>query len=533
MRPPEIDVTFVLQTLNCSATEDTKEDEPYLWNLGFKVDADTLGPLTATGVPSLGVQVFPGTPFFAHVVGARSMESGDDVAIAPQLGTRSFRLKPALLPFVGWFPGIAGLITLLWDADEIPPAAAEAGLRAFKSGLGPALKVQLDALVAGAFDADLAKDANGNTPPNLPPASIPWRLERLANPAGRRNAVKAIVKAVKKDLIGSILSAIIAAADWNELLDLDDLLGAEAQVYLGNELLAGVRGFDMRFTDDGADYGIQGVVSAYRAQRVALDAVVVRADRTLDRDLGLWRQVCREPMKLYWAQASTIASTTRFSLRPVLGAMPSSVRWFIDDHPLPSGSSNLTVAFHAADGHVSSPSDPLAALYRGGPGTLAVTVNGPVLEVSFPGGLGMYLGRVRALYAYPGDPTLFPNPEPPLPDLLGRGYDLDADLDIAGVEVVMNDEYREDVRRCVLRVRDYAVDRIPVDWFPRPIGPGEEPDWRGALEQTRILHRLVAGFAWIDVAADGPAVAAPDRRRLPIAAYDSDAPSDHVASAES
>lgn len=521
MRPPEIDVTFVLQTLHCSATEDTEEDEPYLWNLGFKVDADTLGPPpTGSLVPSLGVRVFPGMPFFAHVVGADGMEGGDTAAIAPQLGNRTFRLRPALLPLVGWFPGIAGLITLLWDEDGMSPATAEAGLAAFKAGLGPALTTQLDALMVGAFDAELAKDGNGHTLPNLPPASISWRLDRLANADGRRNAVKAIVKTVRDDLTKSIFKAVFDAASWDELIDRDDLLGAEAQVYLGNELRGSFQGFDMRFTDNDADYGIHGIAGSQSALRVVLDAAVIRADRTFDRDAGLWRRVCWGPETLYWAQAYLVATTTRFSLRPVLGQMPSAIRWFIDDRPVPAGASTFPVTFTAVRGQSDAHADVLAPFYPGGAGTLAVNATGSTLEVSHPGGFGVFSGQVRALYAYPGDPSLFPVPEPPVVELLGLGYDLMADLDVAGVDVVMDDRYREDIRHCLLTVREIDLKRIPIDWGRGPIGPGDPPNWRAAIEETRTLGQLVRSVPGLDAAVDRPEVhgaIGTVRRRLPTA----------------
>ena len=108
MRPNELDLTYVLETLECITTEDDDSgglfggdgDEPYLWAVGFKIDATTLGPPPPGNplVPSLNVQIIQGAPFFKHVVGAGHVHENQTVQISPILGTRSFRLSPARLP---------------------------------------------------------------------------------------------------------------------------------------------------------------------------------------------------------------------------------------------------------------------------------------------------------------------------------------------------------------------------------------------------------------------------------------------------
>ena len=69
MRPPELDVQFSLYELDCKTTEDSGGDEIYMWALGFKVDADTLGPPSISLAPTLGVQIFQGIPSFPFIVG--------------------------------------------------------------------------------------------------------------------------------------------------------------------------------------------------------------------------------------------------------------------------------------------------------------------------------------------------------------------------------------------------------------------------------------------------------------------------------
>lgn len=502
MRPPDLDVTFVLQRLDCFATEDTEWDEPYLWNVAFKVDAETLGPPPAGSlVPSLGVRIITGANFFTHVVGPNSVKAGQTPPIHPLLGTRSLRLKPALPPLMGWFSGIAGVICLLWDEDGFAPSTAEAGFKAFKARIGPALTDELNRLVAGAYDAALAKDINGVTlPPEADAGTLAWRFRRLADPGGRKNAVGEIKDNVKNAVIGPVEDAITDAANWDELIDPDDLLGVAAQVYTGDEL-SGTKAFSLTFTDDGANYAAQGIVTATRAHRAVLDTTVTRLERVLDRMEGTWRRVCWGPMKLYWAEAYRVRTTIRYELRPVLGGAPSVVRWFVDDTPLVDGANSVPVTFEPTAQHFAAPADVLAPHYPGGSGTIDCTVTGPVLEIRNDGGEGVFLGKVRALFAYAGDPTLFPPPATPIADLFGRGYELEADLDLVAVDLTMTDDYYEDVRQCARKVREIDRHFIPVNWGKAKIDPGDPPNWRLDLVEAVAVAQRIAGVQGLDSAA--------------------------------
>jgi hypothetical protein len=147
MRPPELAVRFALYELECKKTEDAGGDEPYLWVLGFKVDAETLGPPPPDSLlPSLGVDVFEGPPHFRHIVGAGELNAPAKLPIPPDMGVREFRLKPANLPIAGWFPGIGGIVCLLWDQDAFDPETSEEAFRAFRDEFGPALSDELTKL---------------------------------------------------------------------------------------------------------------------------------------------------------------------------------------------------------------------------------------------------------------------------------------------------------------------------------------------------------------------------------------------------
>src|SRR6478752_5242416 len=69
--------------------------------------------------------------------------------------------------------------------------------------------------------------------------------------------ISSITRKVKDDIFAQVRSAIIDEAGLDELLDRDDMLGVDAQVFLGDEL-SSIRNFSLSFTDEDADYTIKG-----------------------------------------------------------------------------------------------------------------------------------------------------------------------------------------------------------------------------------------------------------------------------------
>jgi hypothetical protein len=503
MRPSELDVTFALYKLHCTTTEDSGGDEPYMWILGFKVDADTLGPPPPDSIfPSFGVQVFKGPPHFPNVLKHdQKAQAGKAYPILPNLGTRSFRLKPALLPLAGWFPGIAGIVCLLWDQDAFAPATSEAGYNKFKELFGPALSTELTSLINGGYDDTLSRDANGNVMPDPADGRTPqWRLSRLRDAAGRKNAVKAITGKVKDQIINRIKDAIKDEAGWDELLDRDDLLGVNAQVFLGDEFST-IQYFSLTYTDDDADYTVQGHAYGSRVHLARLESIVTNVERQIDRDIGLWRRVCWFDLKLYWAHAFRLRTTTRFELRNLLGEAPTFVRWFLNDTPLADGQGSVTVPFEPVDAYEGPPQDILAPNYLGGPGTLTYHTAGSALEISNAGGDGVFFGKVRVLYAYPGDPSLFP-PQPPRPigELLALGYNQEIEFGVVAVDLEMSDEYNADIRRCK-RVTD-EIDRkhIALNLGKMKINPGDPPPFKKELLDRVMSAASLANAVGLDEA---------------------------------
>lgn len=502
MRPPELDVTLSLFKLHCTSTEDAGGDEPYMWILGFKVDAETLGPPPPDSIlPTLGVQVFTGAPHFRHVLHHdQEAQAGKAYPIPSNLGTRSLRLKPALLPLAGWFPGLAGIVCLLWDEDGFAPATSEAGYDKFKALFGPALSTELTSLINGGFDDALSRDANGNvTPDPADGRSLQWRISRLRDPAGRKNAVKAITGNVKRQIINRIKDAIKDEAGLDELLDPDDLLGVDAQVFLGDELST-TQFFSLTFTDDDADYTAQGHAYGSRVHLARLEATVTNVERQIDRDIGLWRRVCWFDLKLYWAHAFRLRTTTRFELRTLLGAAPSVVRWFLNDTPLADGQGSATVPFEPVDVYEGPPQDALAPYYLGGPSLLTYNAAGSILDISNAGGDGVFFGKIRVLYAYVGDPSLFPPPATPINELLALGYDQEAELGVVAVDLEMSEEYKADIRSCK-RITD-EIDRkhIAVNYGKMKINPGDPPPFKQELLDRVTSGASLANAVGLDVA---------------------------------
>lgn len=488
MRPPEQDATLVLYQLDCRATNDSGGDEPYMWILGFKVDADTIGPPPVGSLlPTLGVKVFEGAPASPFLLGTGSVDAPAAIKIPPALGNRTFRLRPDLLLTGDWFSGLAGVIALLWDQDAFSPSTSQAGFNAFKKTFGPALSSELTNLINGSYDTQLSQDARGYvvSPPDAS-APLQWRLGRLGNSAARANAVKAITENVKGQIGGPIRDALQSAAGLDEIIDPDDLLGANAQVYLGQELSPTVQDFSLDFTGD-ADYTARGHASGSRIRLTRLDSVVTSVVKTFDGLTGLWMHVCWFEPREYFAFAFKVKTTTRFELLNLGSEPPSAVRWFLDDKPLPSGQGSVTVNFESADQYFGPPQDALAYKYPGGNSALKSRVTGPVLEIWNEGGEGAYFGTVTALYAYPGDPSIFPSPDLPLNQLRNLCYEQQFDLSVVGVELTMDADYKNDVAECKRITHEIDRKHIAVNFGKAFIHPGDPPP-----DRQTILDRVAA-----------------------------------------
>ncbi len=499
MRPTEIDVTFALFQLQVRTTEDSGGDEPYMWILGFKADADTIGaPPPGSILPSVGVKTFEGAPASPWLLGTGDVNAPATLPIPAALGTRSFRLRPALLEIGSWFPGLAGMVALLWDQDAFSPSTSEAGHKKFNKVFGPALSAELTKLIAGGYDSELSRDANGMVV--APIDGIQTRLDRLGDAAARKNAVKAITGAVKDAISGPLRDALSDAAGLDEIIDPDDLLGIDAVVFLGNELSAAARDFEMKFTDDDADYLAKGHVSSTPVNLARLDSAVTAVERRLDRQVQVKMRVCWFPEKQYSALAYRLKTTTRYDLHLLKGGPIFEVRWFIDGQLLKDGDGSVTVMFEAVDAYVGPPQDQLSSFYTGGNGTLKYRTAGPVLEVWNEDGNGVYFGKVRAVFAFVGDPPLTPpGASPTEEDWARRGYDQTEDLSVMAVELVMDAAYEADIKQCKRIVGEIDRKHIAVNFGKLFVNPGDPPPFRQDFLDRVTAQASVTNAAGVEI----------------------------------
>ena len=441
------------------------------------------------------MQVFEGIPASPWLLGPNDLDAPATIAIPGNLGTRSCRLRPALLPVGGWFSGLAGVVCMLWDQDNFDPSTSEAGYKEFKKRFGPALSDELTSLINGGYDDQLSRDGAGNPVPDPPTGrDLAWRLDRLSDAGARTNLVKAITDRVKDSISGHIRDALSDAASFDEGLDPDDLLGVNAQVYLGDELRA-LRNFELKFTDDDADYTARGHAQGSAVRVAKVDATVTDVQRRLDKQMFVWRRVCWFAPREYLVYAYRLQTTTRFQLRPLVGEQPSSVRWFLDDVPLAGAEGAVNVTFEPMQDYASPPEDVLAGGYPGGSGVLRYRINGPVLDIWNESGAGVYSGRVRAVYAYPGDPSLFPPGQRPVAELIDLGYDSAVEFSIAGVDLAMDFHYYQDVAKCKKVVDDIDRKHIAVNFGKLRVTVGDPPPYRQLL-----LERVAADARVVDAA---------------------------------
>lgn len=483
MRPPERHVRFVLNELECRKTEDSGGDEPYLWVLGFKVDAETLKPSADNPlIPSLNVHVFEGSTS-RFVAGAEEVEAPSKLPIPAALGTREFRLKPANLPGLGWFPGIAGVICLLWDNDIFDADTREATYRAFRDQFGPALTGELNKLVNGDYDDILRRDASNRVVPGFEAMAVAQRLERLGDREVRTRAVNAIRDAITPRLEGTVFVAFVTEGLFN-LLDRDDDLGTGAQVYLGNEL-GSFQDFSLRYTKDEADYTVRGHVSGHPVRPASLESVVTKVE---SREIGranLLLELCFDGPQQYTAFALRQNITTRFELRSFGPEAPSQVRWLLNGNLLSTGAGSIPVQFEPVADYEKGPENILAPNYTGGPGILRYRADGPVLEIVNDDANGVFFGEVAALYAYPGDP--------PLTDKLDSGYDRTRELSIAGVNLVMDETYRRHMGECIKRsVHRTRLPPIASVFNKLFVEPGDPPPYRELLQDRVVTMTRLA-----------------------------------------
>jgi hypothetical protein len=117
--------------------------EPYLWTVFFKIDGDTVAlteSLTLSGTPTVVT-----TPGSHGNLGDTDVDAGDDITIPSAVGEWNPFLTPipvpeSLRPLVGDdLPGVAGVVCVLMEEDNVTDAGADAGHAALDAAVTSAL----------------------------------------------------------------------------------------------------------------------------------------------------------------------------------------------------------------------------------------------------------------------------------------------------------------------------------------------------------------------------------------------------------
>ena len=497
MRPPEIDAVLSLTQLVVNETEDSGGDEPYLWVLGFKVDADTIGaPSTNPPLPTLNVATKGGG--IPWVVGNNSVDNGQVWPIPSALGTRAFRLKPKLLDFGGWFGGFAGIVCLLWDQDSFSPTTSEAGHKAFEKVFGSSLADQLNVMLAGDpdYDAALNRDVNGNPlPVPVDGFGLQWRIGRLGDSAALKNLTKVLKDRVKDAITGPITDAIKDEMDWDEYFDPDDLLGVDAAVFSNDQLRAGANAISLTYTDDESNYEIRGTAHGARVHRPQLLSSVLSSTGTFAGSAQVVTHVCRFPETIYTATATRLVTTQRFSVVDLSGGSPTQVRWVLDGVLL-DGAGTVPVTLAPVSSVSKGPTADLAATFPGGAGVIGFSASGASIDITNLSGDGVLAGTLTAVVAYPGDPTLSPSFPVTPADVIGRGYAIDTDVSIVTLQIAMDQHFIDDLTKCLRSIAQADLEYIPRTFNPRGDPDAPHPNWKELQQiayEQQVLFSLAQG----------------------------------------
>lgn len=144
-------LTFQLQQIICIEDRDgPRGANPYLWTVFFKIDGDTVR--VTDNDEFTGAATVIATDSGPANLEAQGVRAGDVLPIPRGVGhweTSLVPIQPASDPAapVG---GLAGVLVVLWEADQTPRKAADAGYAALVSGFRSGLDALVPALQPGA-----------------------------------------------------------------------------------------------------------------------------------------------------------------------------------------------------------------------------------------------------------------------------------------------------------------------------------------------------------------------------------------------
>lgn len=228
-------VLIKLERINCFDEGDGwGSAEPYLWTVFFTIDGQTT--FVSDSLKLVGEADVIFTPGSHDNLGVTSVDPGI-VPIPSAIGERSMTLVPIPLPaFIHELagvdlPGIAGVVCVLMEEDNVTDSGAEAGHQA----LNQAIKSALDEVIAT------------RTPTNTTPTD-----EEIAD----------LIGAVAEKVEDAIKDHQSAFQNLWAFLNADDQIGSKVFFFTGDQLQEeGPVHFNQRFQNHG-DWEIVGVASA-------------------------------------------------------------------------------------------------------------------------------------------------------------------------------------------------------------------------------------------------------------------------------
>lgn len=128
-----MELKIKLETLKAVSIEENNSDEPYLWTIFFQIDGTHIRHNLNILEGDAGFKFTSGSH---GNLGVNHMSTGEIVSIPSQIGEWTTNIEPIkLIPYGKTFlvPGIAGVVTVLLEADNVTNHGAEAGHRALNT----------------------------------------------------------------------------------------------------------------------------------------------------------------------------------------------------------------------------------------------------------------------------------------------------------------------------------------------------------------------------------------------------------------
>ncbi len=281
-------ISVHLETITCKDEGDGAGNaEPYLWTIFIKMGGDEISH-TKDSVHLDGAPAYEFSRGSHGNLWGGDYDAGDEEPIPYHVGHFTGRVKPIHINAFGkhiTIPGMAGLVTILLEEDNVTDAGAEDGHQA----LNNLVVTRVNQFIAGLDLSEIVSlatiklvEEQGKTIEQCAMAVLQEKLD-----------------AFQKELVNDSTSVVVNAIEnsqnifenlWS-LIDPDDFIGAKMHFYSVDQLLAAGMKIDIEDTFDKNDgkYVISGYFSVTPplipigvlpdAERLEIDSVAMRYSR--------------------------------------------------------------------------------------------------------------------------------------------------------------------------------------------------------------------------------------------------------------